>query len=445
MQSFKDFADNTPPSKLSDHGEEFLAHLMSNSQPPDEAWESLQEVNLLDRKKDPKAQPSMLNHPAVAETDNPHHRAMYQSLMQRGEHLSAELPNAHKHIRAGFDSYMAGVKHGEDPRVTQRSHLSAARSAFKESQREVGYKAAGAPDFIGGNTKTAKNEAMGDITAGLTLSPASIHGIKGHNACPNSTSECRNSCLGYTTGKNAMLSNVNSKIAKHQFFTAQPEHAARLIHSELLGHIDNVAGWNKGKKGKKLIASYRPNMVTDYNHTQISGKMIEHVSNYAKSKGVKFQVRDYTKNHALLNKPRHPDYFLALSHTGSGHPESNDHHVGEALNAGHTVAAVVRGPATHMYDHKTGRLYPMVSGDEDDQIEKRHAQVGHMPGPNGTGIHPTTHKPTGVVSVLRVKGASKKVKEAAGNFENHTTMIHHPEHGPMHVVEINKFHNPNQK
>jgi hypothetical protein len=380
----------------------------------------------------------VLNHPAVAETDSAEHVARYNKLQKRGEALGKVHKNPHASIAKGFHAYMSGVGKGEDPRVTQRAQLGEANKAYKHHSQEVDYHAV-KPKLLGSNTKIDKNEKEKDRGLGLTLSPARMANVGNHTACPDATKECENSCLAYTTGKNAMLSNVNSKINKHHFVISQPHHAARMIHKELLDHVDDVHAANKGKpKSEHIAASYRPNMVTDYNHAGVSHDMINHVNEYAKSKGVKFQTRDYTKSANRLYKPKPENYFMALSHTGSGHKESNDTQVGHALERGHTVAAVVHGDATHMYDHKNGRVYPMTAGDENDMIENRHKEVGHKVNYDGTGVHPKTGKLTGVVSALRIKGSSNAVKEAAGKFENHTTSINHPEHGHMRVVEINK-------
>jgi hypothetical protein len=447
--------------RISDNLRDFVSHLMSPSYNPSEDKhfhnKDLNEAKAKAKNADvdfsapvsrlASGAINMIKHPVVNQNDpvlHKEHVDRYQALMKNGEDLGNRISNPHQFINKGFNNYMGGVKSGsndfEDPRRTQKPQLKAAKQAAISHFRKFGYKTASEPAFIAGNTKTIKNVAKGDITAGLALSPARTANVGKHNACGNATAECEKGCLGYATGQNAMLANINSKVSKHHFLIEHPEHAARLIHSELLNHIDNVAKWNSAKKPgeQKLIASYRPNMVSDYNHSLISGKMIDHVTNYAKNKGVGFQVRDYTKFADRLNKPRSSNYFLALSHTGTGHKESNDHEVGKALDQGHTVASVVHGNATHFYDHKTKRLYPIVDGDEDDQIEKRHAEVGHITQPNGTGHDAQTGKPTGVVSALRIKGSSTKMKEAAGDFENQTTTIHHPTHGKMNVVEINK-------
>lgn len=440
--------------RISDNLRDFLGHLMAPSHNP---WEDAQFHHLNEAKSVPKKSAAdfaapisrlssgaidMTKHPAIGENDPVKHKEhvdRYHALMQNGERLGKKIANPHQHITKGFDSYMSGVKIGEDPRKTQKAEMKTAKNVAVEHYRKFGYKAAEPPNYIGENTKTIKNEKLGDITAGLSLSPAKTSNIGNHDACVMKTADCEKGCLGVATGKNAMLSNINSKVSKHQFFAEHPQHAARMIHAELLNHIDRVSMWNSTRKpDDQLIASYRPNMVTDYNHSKISAKMIDHVNNHAKTKGVKFQVRDYTKFANRLNGKKPSNYFLALSHTGSGGPESNDKEAGQALNQGHTVAAVVRGDATHFYDHHTKRLHPIVDGDADDQIEKRHAQVGHITQPDGTGHDPHTGKPTGVVSALRIKGSSTNMKEAAGDFENQTTTIHHPVHGKMQVVEINK-------
>jgi hypothetical protein len=452
-------------NRISDSLRDFVGHLMAPAYEPKED-NTFHNKDLKEAKgataedfakplaRLPNGGIDMAKHPAVHQSDPVKHKEhvdRYYDLMKHGDEIaSSQKMSPSKAIKTGFNNYMSNVGRStnpvtqqnevEDPRVTQRPQLKAAKEAVVGHFRKFGYKVASAPRFIAGNTKTEKNVEKGDITAGLALSPAKTANIGKHSACVKASTECEEGCLAYTTGQNAMLSNVNSKIARHHFIAGHPEHAARLIHSELLDHVDNVAKWNSAKKPGEtpLIASYRPNMTTDYNHGQISKKMIDHVTEYAKNKGVKFQVRDYTKFANRLTEPRSNNYFLALSHTGSNHSESNDHEVSKALDQGHTVASVVRGDATHFYDHKTKRLYPIAEGDDDDQIEHRHATVGHVTQPDGTGRDAHTGKPTGVVSALRIKGSSTAAKEAAGDFENQTTTIHHPKHGAMRVVEINK-------
>ena len=117
------------------------------------------------------------------------------------------------------------------------------------------------------------------------------------------------------------------------------------------------------------------------------------------------QFYDYTKVAGRLDKPRPSNYFLALSHTGGNHAESNDKDVVKALHAGHVVAMVHQKSditPTHVEDVQTGHRWPIVGGDADDEIPHRHHQAG-IP------------KTKGVVSALKLKGVKN---EAAGAFAN---------------------------
>lgn len=474
MLTFKSFLrESTDHCTLSDRQFDFLGHLMASHDDHSTIHrhmheETVNEVTLIDKRKPAAAAPvseptdhemihgtvNMLTHPAVSgnhPVKNAEEVGRYKALMKRGTEIAKTVGGAHKHVADGFHKYMSGVnqtQHGfEDPRKTKKSQLSASKNLFKEHTREVGYKSATAPDLLGGNVKTEKNEKLGDITAGLSLAPARTANIGKHTSCAKATSGeagCEHVCLGHTTGKNALLSNINSKVAKHQFFVQHPEHAARILHSELLNHVDKVHEYNqeRAKTGEKpLEASYRPNVVTDFNHPKMSADMINHVTEHARRKGVKFTVRDYTKHAERLYQPRPANYHLALSHTGTDHDESNDHDVSKALAHGHTVAAVIHGNATHFFDHKTNRAYPIDDGDSDDRIEDGHKNVGHSVAPDNTGRN---HKgqPEGVVRALRIKGSSGAVKDAAGAFVSRTTEnFVHPETGHrMNVVEINKHH-----
>lgn len=454
MLKFKEFLTGGAKKDafLKDHVFDFLGHLMSSHDDHSVISEASVNVDAL-RKTTPEPTDedvlihgvNMLEHPAVR-GKNPTETARYLSLMRRGHRIQSEMVGSggvHGHVAKGFASYMAGIQSGsnswEDPRITQKAQLKEARKKVAASYAEVGYKEE-APQWLRSNTKTDKNEKFGDKGVGLSLAPARTSNVGKHTSCGNATDGCERSCLAYTTGNNSMLSSINSKIAKHQFFVQHPHHAARMIHAEMLDHIDDVANHNAeaAKTGEApAIASYRPNMVTDFDHPKMSDAMIRHATQYATSKGVKFVVRDYTKHPERLYRLRASNYFLALSHTGTGHSESNDSDVAEALNRGHTVASVVHGDATHFYDHKTKRLFPINDGDENDRIEDGHPNVGHKVNPDGTGVN-SRGQLEGVVRALRIKGNSHAIKDAAGNFVSPTTTIQHPEHGAMQVVEINK-------
>jgi hypothetical protein len=127
--------------------------------------------------------------------------------------------------------------------------------------------------------------------------------------------------------------------------------------------------------------------------------------------------------HHRVGNPNLPEnYHLSLSHTGTGHAESNDKHVVHALENGHVVALVhekgkkVPKP-THVEDVKSGKRYPIVDGDHDDNTFDRHAVAGLTEG----------HKGHGVVSGLKLKGVTA---EKAGHFANKVD--------PDGIIRINK-------
>lgn len=386
--------------------------------------------------------PNMLRHPAIKGTGNSEEATRYLNLMRRGNSIASKLSTGvHKHIQNGFEQYSKRLAPGYDPRQDPR--LSEAKAALQNSYREAGFKAQTAPKWLSGNTKTEKNEKLGDISANLTLAPARLSNIGKHTACAKATTECEYGCLGHSAGQNSLLSAINSKIAKHHFFAQHPEHSAHMIHGELLDHVDQVAEYNKERKRKKLPpleASVRMNVVSDFNFNKMNRPMLEHITEYAKRKGVKFTHRDYTKHPERLYQARPENSYLALSHTGANHSESNDSDVSEALSKGQTVAAVIHGNATHFYDHKTKRLYPIDDGDSDDRIEDGHKNVGHTV-KYENGIHVGYNKngqKEGVIRGLRIKGSTNEMKEAAGNFVSPTTTIKHSDGNSYNVVEINK-------
>jgi hypothetical protein len=444
MINFKQYLNEEKKKfKSSDRLSDFLDHLMSVVVASHQRHKPLNEVTLLDTTK-PKGKqvpvPNVLEHGAVTQRDVPEHVERYKKLRENGQRISSNVGgNVYKHMKAGFDSYMEKYKSGN----FGKKDLAASKKHHHEYRQErMDYGSKPKSNFwMGKNTKIKKNEKQAENSTGLSLSPYTMHGIAGHNACVKASSECRNSCLAYTTGQNAMLSNINSKIGKHHYLAEHPEHAAAQIHHEMLSHVDNTAKENK-EKGTNNTVGFRMNVTSDYHMRHLMGGMLDHVAEHAKKQGVEMKVRDYTKHAERLYQKKPSYHFMALSHTGTGHEESNDEDVSKALHHGHTVAAVVHGDATHFYDHKTKRLFPIADGDHDDMIENRHKEVGHTVHGDGTGSDPKTGQKTGVVSALRIKGISGKVKKAAGKFENQTTTIDHPEHGKMNVVEINKPKRP---
>jgi len=394
---------------------------------------------------------NLLDKPHITQKEGEHLERAHNIQSNANRIQAAVNGNPHKHMQRGWKAYQSHIKIGEDPRVTQKSHLqSAMKDMHDYRKKHFGYKSKFKP--LKTNTKTGKNSKEFEQTTGLNLMAAGMHGVEGHNSCPNSTQSCREHCLVHATGQNVMLPNINSKIAHHHYAIEHPEEHARIVHAHLLNHIDGVARKNESEKkagtGITHSASYRPNMFTDYNFRQGHKKIFEHAHDYAAKKGVQFHIYDYTKAPNRQKQPHHPNDTTALSSTGPDikqngrvHKESNDHHVADALHAGHVVAAIIHGNPTHLYDHKHDRYYPVVNGDKDDRIGERHKEAGHKV-KNGVGIDPKTKRPTGVVSKLDGKGINGDLIRAMkkDGFSHYSTMRNHPEHGPTEVVEINRKH-----
>lgn len=501
MLNFKQFLMESAcncvvPEKTHD----FITHLMSPVVASHQGDAELMEVTLYAHKPGGDRQiprgkkvpvPNVLSHPAVAEKDNEEHVGRYIRLMENGKKIARDAGKGTKvlgQMRRGFSDYTDAVNSGGE--AERKRRLKEARAHHVAWRKEVAGYGSGAK-FLGQNTKIAKNEKKAELSTGLSLSPYTMHGVEGHNACQKASSECRNSCLAYTTGKNAMLSNINSKIAKHQYMMQHPHHAAALLENEMRKHIEETAKMNDSdhherevarhtnavnsakdektkaqaqarldaakkaqqehKDGKRYQAGFRMNVLQDYPIHHLMGGIMERAHAYAKSKGVDMVVRDYTKHAERLEQERHPNHYMALSSTGADHEESNESDVGDALHNGHTVAAVVandpnHGKITHVYDHKHDRYHPVVDGDKDDMIENRHEEAGFKKGADQKG-YDEKGRAAGVVSGLEIKGASGEVKAQAGKFVHTANPTFNNRHVDSHgrslpegavVTEINK-------
>jgi hypothetical protein len=398
------------------------------------------EITLIDNRNKGKksSSPSMLLHPQVTQNHPERHKEhveRHQKILANGKKIAENSPsgNIHKDIKAGFDSYEALSPEGK-----KKAQKEASSHIKGYMRTKFGYGASSPPKYFGANTKIKKNDGTGAVTTGFSGAPATTHGIVGHDACPNSSTECRNSCLGYTTGQNAMLGNINSKASKHQYMAEHPHHAAALWDRELANHVDKTVK-AQNKEGVKHEAHVRVNVTTDYNYGHTMGKMLDRHAERAKGLGVEFKTYGYTKNPRQANNTKGPKWdSQVLSHTGAGHSESNDKHVGEHLARGGTVASVISGNATHFHDRNNGRTYKIVDGDKDDLVGhgNRQREAGLQTDEHGMGHK--NGKPEGVVSALRLKSLKKEEgKKIAGNFVSHTEDYHHPEHGAMKVIHIN--------
>jgi hypothetical protein len=282
--------------------------------------------------------------------------------------------NLYKKIGEGFKQAYDEMEI-EHPRET-RAKLNLAKATFKTFAQSRGYKGT-STKLLRGNLKTKKSSGEGVLTTGLNLAPHKTAGLEKFDVCPKATKECREGCLGLTAGGNRYDSALASKVLTTHFIAAHPHHAARMIDHEIGLHAKKAERMGM-KPGVRL------NITSDIAWEHHAPKMFQKHSNV--------QFYDYTKmpNRVLRslapkkseadfhNSMGHPsNYHLTLSHTGSGHEESNDKDVIKVLDKGGSVAAVFqRGKAagglpTHIEDVKTGKRYPVMQGDKDDNTFDR--------------------------------------------------------------------------
>jgi hypothetical protein len=383
--------DETPAHEL--NGASWMPHILANfmfhlASPSDEHGKlkkALHESEQLD-----ELGPD-LPHPAMALPKTSHVISVGREQMPAG--------NIHKRIGEGFKKAYSEMA-TEKPSETRAKH-SEAKKVFANFTKERGYKGELAPKMLKGNHKTRLSSGAGVSTTGLNLAPHATAGLHNFDVCPNASKECRSSCLGLTAGGNKQYPDnaLSSKVLRTHFLAHHPEHAARLIDKEITNHKKKAA-----KEGMK--AGIRMNITSDLAWEHHAPQMFE------KHKDVQFY--DYTKMHNRVmrslapkkdpqdfhNSMGHPsNYHLTLSHTGTGHDESNDHHVIKVLEHGGTVASVFKRNKeghlpTHIEDVQTGKRYPVKNGDNDDN---------------------TFDRPK-AVSGLKLKGIKN---EAAGRFANH--------------------------
>lgn len=284
--------------------------------------------------------------------------------------------------------------------------LKAARSVWNEFAQARGYKSGmelaekrnGKIQRISiklarGNQKTDKSTGGGVLTTGLNLAPHTTAGLDGVDVCPNSSTECRANCLGTESGGNRRFPHsLASKMLRTHFLVKHPEEALRMLDEEVGANARRAA-----KAG--LTPGFRLNITSDISWEKAAPGLFHRHPDV--------QFYDYTK---LANRVGHPNlppnYHLTLSHTGTGHIESNDVAVSKALHAGQTVAMVFSKSGkipTHVEDVQTGHRFPVVDGDKDDNTFDRHAEAGLVQGTPGHGV----------VSALKLKGVTAA---SAGHF-----------------------------
>ena len=374
------------PKGMSQNTHDFLFHLSS---PVDKTNNTLNEVAVLDVKKGikPRLPSNMVKSQYMIDVS-------HEEGLGYGENL-------HKRIGRGMRSELEKLQ-SESPQES-RAKLKESKSILRDFARSRGLIAGTAPKMLRGNMKTEKSSGEGVLTTGLNLAPHATSGLNDFDVCPKASNDCRTNCLGTTAGGNKQYPDtaMSSKILRTHFIAKHPEHAARIIDSEISAHTRKA-------KSLKMIPGVRLNITSDIAWEHHAPQL------FSRHPGVQFY--DYTKSpnrvmkHLDPKSGHPPNYHLSLSHTGTGHAESNDKDVSKVLEAGGVVASVFkRGGGnnlpTHVMDHSTGKRYPVVNGDDDDNTFDRHATAGLKEGRAGHGV----------ISGLVLKGVKN---ESAGPFAN---------------------------
>lgn len=356
--------------------------------------------------------------------------------------------NLFHHIKNGFH---AAFPEGESPEQTTAKAKEAQKHFRNWMTERGGHAENNQMSLTGDNGKTRLSTGVGMATIGVSLAPHSSSGLHKFDVCPKASSECRKGCLGFTAGGNKQYPETafRAKLLRTQYVAEHPENAARLMSHELKQHEDwtsnhktvhdhqgNIIGYQhkqtgevtselpvkaKDAAGKKAERAANVQRIKDgiaskeYKTNDIASGFRGNVTSdlplerlmpskfFERHKNTQFY--DYTKVAGRLNKKLPENYSLALSHTGTGHAESNDKEVIKHLENGGVVAMVhqkSKVTPTHVEDVQTGRRWKIVDGDSDDNVFDRHRSAG-------------IDKSEGVVSGLKLKGIKN---EAAGHFAN---------------------------
>ena len=379
--------------------------------------------------KKPKALPLSVRDPGKLDFQ---HKEIERMQNEGKAALEKRGGNPFEHKRKGFHAAFnvdpcTGIEGPpEDPAIANQK-LKGAKSAFTNFLVQRGKlqpSTASDANIFGENHKTLSSAGVGYKTIGVSLAPSHHSGYK-HDMCPNASKECRDNCLGLKAGGNRQfpLNTLRAKILRTHFIHEHPEEAARLMHHEITRNEQaaHAIGYKSG---------IRLNVTSDvpYEHLMPRKFFTSHQDSPEKP-GTQFY--DYTKMHGRLgHKDMPPNYALSLSHTGTGHGESNDKQAVKHLNNGGVLSMVYqRGKniphPTHVEDVQSGKRWKIARGDDDDNVFDRHAAAGV---PQGEGV----------VSGLALKGVSN---QQAGHFANKVDpdgiiRINHPQQQqPFNVLK----------
>jgi len=354
---------SSPNPDMSIHAWNFLSHLSS---PSDKTTKPLTEAVMeakitIDHRVPGSVVRTGVGHNGGPEMENDSaHKSMNlpksSAMIAKGNALIPHDANIHKRIAEGFKKHADEIAH-ETPEESKKK-LRESKKVLAEFFKHYGYKKA--PDLLNENGKTRKSSGEGVHTKGLTLAPHTTNGLKNFDVCPRASKECRANCLGTEAGGNRQFpdTSLSSKIAKTHALAMHPEHFARVLDHEIGQH---------SKKARK--AGYIPGVRLNVD----SDIAWEHHAGHIMKRHPETQFYDYTKMHNRVGHPNLPkNYHLTLSHTGTGHEESNDKHVVRALERGH--------PARPL-----GRLHPRKGPDGLRHLRQHHHQPVLVRGQHARG------------------------------------------------------------
>lgn len=187
------------------------------------------------------------------------------------------------------------------------------------------------------NPKTAKNAAMGYLTAGLHLAPANESGLV--NMCTSHTPGCAHACL-YHSGRAAFSSPVKpARVERTRLYVQEPRLFWAMLELDIM--LLNATAAKHG-----LHAAVRLNVTSD-----IKWENLTHHPVITDNPDVEFY--DYTKHPGRVTPS---NYHLTFSRS-----ELNHRVCMRELEAGRNVAVVFTGPLP-----RTWEGYPVINGDLHD-------------------------------------------------------------------------------
>ena len=196
--------------------------------------------------------------------------------------------------------------------------------------------------LVNSSSKLIKGLTKNVETYGIYLAP---HNLSGFQVCPNSTADCRSSCL-FSSGRAKFDQKIpKARIAKTKMLFEQPEKFGNIMKKE----IDNASKL-AAKKGHDFVL--RVNLTSDISPENYAGvnllKEYSHLKFY-----------DYSKVPSRIELlKKYPNYHLTFSYDGF---EKTWKTYEKFLEAGGNVSVVF-----YPQIPKEFKGYKVISGDETD-------------------------------------------------------------------------------